>query len=142
MSKFYYRADQIAQHLATVEGLADTRIVVDRQMDIVAELRKVVGKQIGNLILVSWTGGQNTDETADGPRIESGFNVTLFSKPVIRQGETAADDIVETIATALHDWRPADVPAFQNRLVVTAIAPVAAGDLLAYQIKLKSPSQL
>jgi hypothetical protein len=142
MSRFYDRADEIAESLATLEILADTRVVVDRQNDIVSELRKVVGKQIGNLVLVTWTGGTNTDETADGPRVESTFSVTLFSKPVIRVGETTADDIVEAMAQHLHDWRPAGSGAYQNRLVVTAITPVPAGELLAYQIRLKTPSQL
>jgi hypothetical protein len=142
MSKFYATADAIADALATVELLADSRIVVDRQADIVSELKKVIGKQIGNLILISWTGGQNSDESSDGPRIESGYNVTLFSKPIIRKGETPADDIAEAIAEHLHDWKARPEDSYYERLIVTAVVPVPAPDLLAYQIRLKTPSQL
>lgn len=142
MSKFYDTADAIAASLATVALLADSRIVVDRQHDIVSELKKVIGKQVGNLVLISWTGGQNSDESSDGPRIESGFNVTLFSKPVIRKGETPADDIAEAIAEHLHDWRASAQDSYYDRMIVTAVVPVPAPDLLAYQIRLKTPSQL
>lgn len=142
MSKFYDQADAIAASLATVALLRDSRIVVDRQHDILAELNKVIGRQTGNLILISWAGGPNKDESGDGPRIESAFTVTLFSKPVIRRGETPADDIAEAIAHHLHDWRPTAATNYLERLVVTGIYPTDVPDLLAHQIRLSAPSQL
>jgi hypothetical protein len=142
MSRFYEQADAICTSLQALPILADCRIVVDRQHDILSDLRKVIGKQIGNLILVSWTGGTNKDISADGPRIESGFSVTLFSKPILRPGETPADDLAEAIANHLHDWRETAATPYSDRLICTEITPTDVPDLLAHQIKLTTPSQL
>lgn len=142
MSKFYDQADAIAATLATLTILSASRIAVDRQHDIVADLRKVVGKQIGNLILVSWAGGDNADESADGPQLDSIFNVTVFSKPVIRKDETSADDIAEAIANHLHDWRANATDHYYTRLICTGIFPQDLPELLAHQIRFKTRSQL
>lgn len=140
MSQFYDTADLIAAHLQTVVGLESLVIVVDRQRDIASELRKAISKQSGCLALITWTGAPNEDESADGPRFVSRYTVTLFSKPVIRSGETAADDVIETIAAALHDFRPNG--SFYDRIVVTGIDPVFDEDLLIYRINLTTPAQL
>lgn len=140
MSKFYDTADLIAAHLKTVDLLGSLPIVVDRQKDIASELRNAIAKQSGCLILVTWAGAPNDDQSADGPRFLSRYTVTLFSKPVIRLGETAADDIMEAIATALHDYRPTG--NFHDRLVITGIDPVPDDELLIYRINLTTPAQL
>lgn len=140
MSKFYDTADLIAAHLKTVPSLKALPIVVDRQKDIASELRNAIAKQSGCLVLVTWTGAPNDDQSADGPRFLSRYTVTLFSKPVIRTGETAADDIIETIAATLHDYRPTS--NFYERLVVTGIDPVPDDELLIYRINLTTPAQL
>lgn len=140
MSKFYDTADSIAVHLRTVPGLAGVLFVVDRQKDIFSELRKVIGKQSGCLAIVTWAGSPNDDTSADGPRFASKYTITLVSKPVIRTGETPADDIVEAIATALHDYRPNG--SFYDRLVVTGIDPVPSEELLIYRVNLSTPTQL
>lgn len=142
MSKFYDQADAIAATLATVSLLADSRIVVDRQHDIVSELRKVIGKQTGNLIIVSWAGGANADEEADAPQLDSIFNVTVFSKPVIKKGDTTADDIAEAIAKHLHDMRPNVTDHYQQRIVCTGIFPQDLPELMAHQVRLKITSSL
>lgn len=142
MSKFYDIADAIVAHLATVPALAGVPFVVDRQKDIGSELRKVVAKQAGCLAIVTWAGAPNDDLSADGPRFNCKYTVTLFSKPVIRSGETAADDIIEAMAAALHDHRFSATAHYSTRLVVTGIDPVPAEELLIYRINLTTPSQL
>ena len=142
MSKFFDQSDAIAAALAAVPLLAGSRIVVDRQHDIVSELRKVIGKQVGNLIIVAWAGGKNLDESADGPQIESTFTVTTFSKPVIRAGEATADDIAEAIANTLHDWRASPDAHYRTRLVCTGISPQDLPEILAIQIQFKTISNL
>ena len=139
MSRFYDIADLIASHLQTVAGLEAVSIVVDRQKDIATELRKAIGKS-STLALITWAGAPNQDASADGPRLASSYTVTLFSKPIIRQGETPADDIIELIAGELHDFRPNG--NFHDRLVVTGIDPVADEELLIYRIDLTTPAQL
>lgn len=140
MSKFYDTAELIASHLKTVQEIKALPIVVDRQKDIASELRNAIAKQSGCLILVTWTGAANDDQSADGPHFLSRYTVTLFSKPVIRNGETAADDVMEAIATALHDYRPTG--NFHDRLVVTGIDPVPDDELLIYRLNLTTPNQI
>lgn len=142
MSKFYDTADAIATHLGTIEALDDVPIVVDRQKDIASELRKAVAKQSGCLAVITWTGSVNDDNAADGPALANTYTVTLFSKPIIRAGETTADDLIEAIAEALHDHRIGVHDHFADRLVVTGIDPIPADELLIYQIKLSTPFQL
>jgi len=141
MSNFYAIADAIEDRLKVSELLKNARILVDRQRDIKAECDKVTSQQVGNLILIAWTGSTNNDPTADGPHFLSKFTVTVFSKPVLRTRFTHADDIVETCAKLLHDFRPNG--SFHKRLIVTGVDPLSVGEeLLAYQIKLTTPSQL
>lgn len=140
MSKFYDTADAIAAHLKTVVSLSKLPIVVDRQKDILSELKSAIAKQSGCLIIVTWAGAPNDDQSADGPRFASRYTVTLFSKPVIRHGETPADDLIEDIATALHDYRPSG--SFYDRLVITGIDPIADEELLIYRVNLTTTSQL
>ena len=132
----------MATHLRTVSGLNGIVIVVDRQKDIVSDLRKIIAKQTGNLALITWTGAPNEDKSADGPHFRASYTVTLFSAPVIRAGETPADDIIELIAASLHDYRPTG--NFHDRLVVDGITPVTTVDMphLIYRIDISTPSQL
>jgi hypothetical protein len=142
MSAFYDKADLLATHLRTIAGLDGIVIVVDRQKDIVSDLRKIIAKQTGNLALITWTGAPNEDKTADGPTFRASYTVTLFSAPLIRAGETPADDIVELIAASLHDYRPTG--NFHDRIVVDGITPVTVEELphLIYRIDISTPSQL
>lgn len=142
MSKFYDQADSIAKRITSLDLMDGARIVVDRQHDIAAEVSKVVARQTGSLVLIAWVGGKNIDETSDGPRIESEFTVTLFSKPVLRRDDQPADEIIESIAKSLHDWRPVPIGAYSDRAVVTGIYPTDIPDLLVHQIRLTLTSQL
>lgn len=142
MSQFFTTADAIAAMLEAVPALSGMAIIVDRQKDIAAELQKHLGKTNGGCLIVTWTGGTNEDESGDGPRFASTFTVTGFFKPVLRRGETPADDIIEAAAEALHDWRRPAKPHVQDRLIVTAISPFDSAEFLAYRINLKTTDQL
>lgn len=142
MSKFYDSCDAIAALLGAVPLLAGVPIVVDRQKDVASALKTAIGKQAGCIIIIAWAGANNDDLSADGPRFASRFTATLMSKPVIRRDEAAADDIVEAMATALHDTRLAANAPYRDRLVVTGIDPVPHDELLIHRINLTATSQL
>ena len=142
MSAFYSAADSISAMLSAVDALSGVTFVVDRQKDIASELRKAMAKQGGCLALVTWAGAPNEDSSSDGPRFVSRYTVTLFSKPIIRAGETAADDLIEAMATALHDYRLSPDGSFHDRLIVTGIDPVPSDELLIYRVNLTTPTQL
>lgn len=140
MSQFYDTAEAIAAHLATVPALAAVPVVVNRQKELEPELRKALGKQAGCLAVVSWAGAPNEDLTADGPRFKCSYTVHLFSRPILRAGQTPADDLVEAAAAALHDHRLSG--SFYDRLLVTGISPEPHDELLIYVLTLTTPSQL
>lgn len=142
MSKFFDAADEIHNRLAAVPGLAGISLLVDRQKDIESEFNKVVGKQIGNLAIITWSGAPNEDPAADGPNLSCRYTVTLFSKPVIRHGDTPADDIIETIARALHNSSLTGSESYSDRVVVTGIDPIQSDSLLIFRINLSIPIQL
>lgn len=137
MSAFYDTADAIAARLEADALLAGVSVVVDRQRDIASELRKAIGKQTGHgILIVTWTGGTNYDDQKSEPRIAATFTVTGFFKPVIRSGDTAADDLIEAVCKSLHDWRPEADGHFYSRLVVKGVDPIQDADLLALRVNL------
>ena len=142
MSQFYDTAEAIAAHLATITALADVPVVVNRQKELESELRKALGKQAGCLAVISWAGSPNEDLSADGPLFKSSYTVHLFSRPILRSGQTPADDLMEAMATALHDHRLTAGGAYRDRLVVTGIEPEPHDELLIYVLTLTTPSQL
>jgi hypothetical protein len=142
MSKFYDTAQALATHLSTVPSLKHVPVMVDRQQELSSELRKAIGKQSGCLAVVTWAGAKNEDLSSDGPNFTTTYTVHLFSKPVIRAGEIPADDVMQAIATALHDYRVKPTDPYSARLVVTDIDPVPHEELLIYQLTLTTPNQL
>lgn len=103
MSAFLSAADKIKERIDALLEMDGTYSVVDRQADINAEFVKAIRKKCG-LVVIEWLGGRNVQ---DGPIVvDNRFVLTLFTKPVLRQGMTPADDIVVAIAKALHDWNP------------------------------------
>ena len=141
MSQFFDRADEVKELLDSVEGLQGIPFIVDRQKDVISELTTNINKQAGALGIITWTGGRNIDESADGPAIESTFTVTLFTKPVLRAGQQPADDLVQLIACTLHDNRLGKKLNFQQRIILTGIEPVVSEELLAYRISIKTTNQ-
>ena len=137
MSAFYDTADAIAARLQADAALAAVPVVVDRQRDIASELKKAIGKQTGQgILIVTWTGGTNSDEMKAEPCLAGAFTVTGFFKPVIRRGDPAADDIIEAVCKRLHDWRPVDGGHFHTRMIVKGVDPIQHPELLALRVNL------
>lgn len=141
MSQFFDRADEIAALLEGAEGLGAIPWVVDRQKDVISEIKQAINKQAGAIGIITWTGGRNIDESADGPAIESTFTITLFTKPVLRGNDTPADDLVQLVARTLHDNRLGSKLNYQQRIILTSIEPIASEELLAYRISVKTTNQ-
>lgn len=55
---------------------------------------------------MTWAGGENPDPAYVPPRIRSSYTVSLVTKPILRDGETPADDLVEAAIRSLHGWEP------------------------------------
>ena len=143
MSAFYDLGEEITQRLKGVSALGTIAIVTERQRDIQKEVEAAVGKQTGSVLVVAWTSANIADDPAEGPRFEGVFTITGFFKPVIRPGMMPADEVMQAIVVALHDWIPASGHGIRyNRLRVTNVAPGTIGNLLTYQVTLTAAVQL
>lgn len=144
MSAFLDIADSIKTRLDAQTGMSGVDVIVERQQDVGSMVARAIAKHAGQgAAIITWTGGRNSDPMMAPPRFSVPFLITLFSKPVIRDGQTAADDIVETICYALHLWNPdADAHCYED-ITVDGITLLDAGEkLLVHQIALSVTIQI
>jgi hypothetical protein len=135
MSDWLDKSDALATYLGTLTALAGIDIVVDRQLDISSHIAAAKAKRAGVLISILWTGGRNPDRKAARLRMGGRYSVFIITRPRIRAGETPADDIVETVATALHGWCQDPGPNnLTRRLEVIDVAIVPDAALLIHEI--------
>lgn len=139
MSRFFQTCEAIKALLEASPALVGFAVMVDRQRDILAELQKTQAKHSGRgLLVVSWAGSPNAEENSDRPCFDSRYLITGFFKPTIRQGDTAADEIIEAAALAVHDQPKQANEACQHYLKIMGVEPISHPDLLIYQIKLRT----
>ena len=142
MSVYLDRADQMA---TLIEGLFDdgqVSVVVDRQKDITAEFNKRIGKVKGGVAVIEWLGANNANVDLDDLRVASKYSVTVITKPIIRDHADLLpiDDLVESIASALHGYNP-DVNHCLDSMRVTSIDPVANQQFRIYIIRVEQDLQ-
>lgn len=142
MSVFLDRADQIE---TLIEGLFDAgqvAVVVDRQKDITAEFNKRIGKVKGGVAVIEWLGANNANVDLDDLRVVSKYSITVITKPIIRDHAELLpiDDLVETIATALHGYNP-DANHCLDSMRVTSIDPVSNQQFRIYIIRAEQDLQ-
>ncbi|MCW1913734.1 hypothetical protein OJ996_09120 [Luteolibacter sp. GHJ8] len=124
MSVFNDRAELLADRLRSVVGLESFSWVVDRDADLKSEFEKATKKKLG-LGVIRWMGGANPDPNSSRLAITSGFNITLFLKPILRRGKPPGDDLMELTARAVHHWFPAETPTkLRYRFEVLSTAPI------------------
>jgi hypothetical protein len=105
-------ADAIKARLEAQAALAGVDVIVDRQKDLAAILAKSVGKAKGSAITILWEGFDVPDSNTSGPHIRSRYTLRTWSRPVLAQENTPADELVTAICTALHHWIPEGLHAF------------------------------
>lgn len=139
MSAALDRADDLAEYLATVDGLQSVTWLVDRERDLGSEFTKATQKKHG-LGVIAWAGGVNRDRDLPALRLGSRYTVTLFFKPLVRGANAAVPaDLTELAARAIHHWFPDDTPTKrQVRFEVTAIDPVRDEMFTAFRISAES----
>lgn len=146
MSVFSDTADAIVALLQESGRLGGIEILADRQRDLQGELRKVVNKSTGNLILVTWTASERSDANAGGPRFVGTYSVTVWAKPLIGKDEQPADEIVQLVTQLLDDHRPV-LPGGQPCHIhsswrVLGAVPIEHPDLLVHRIPVQIPLQI
>lgn len=105
MSAFLTKAEEIADRLRAVTELESVEIIVDRQKDIAAEFAKAMGKAKGGVIIIFFDGYRPNEEDVAESLLVSSYSITVWTKPVLRTGQAAADDLVEAVHRSLHGWQ-------------------------------------
>lgn len=106
MSRALDIADRMAARLTAADALSGVTCLVDRQKDIATEVAKSVAKASGSCLVITYEGFSNPDSNQSGkPRVVRRYTATIFSRPVLADGQLAAD-VLETAALILHNWEP------------------------------------
>lgn len=106
-------ADAMAARLNALASLPGAMALVDRQKDVRSEVAARLLKSAGAAAVILYEGFSNPDANGSGlPRVTRRYTLTLYARPIIRDSaEIPADDIIEIIARALHNWEPAESAA-------------------------------
>jgi hypothetical protein len=113
VSKALTIAQAMADRLNALATLPDVDTLVWKQKDLSSEMAAKLGKSAGAVIVILYEGFKNPDANGGGRlNVTRSYTLSVFSRPVRREGTaTAADDIVEIAAAALHNWEPAEAAA-------------------------------
>lgn len=148
MSKANDIAAAMAVKLNAATALGGVEALVDRQLDITTEISKRLnlarGKSAGKgaMITIFYLGFDNADNSgAQTPTITRNYLVSIYAAPVMATGNTPADDLLETAASVLHLWEPAESAGISEIHVASGVARADA-DFLIYDLTVKAISRL
>lgn len=148
MSKALDIADGMAAHLNAEAGFDGVQALVDRQLDIAAEIAKRVGMMAskatgrGAVMTIFYTGFANPDASASpAPKISRNYLVSIYGAPVLGSGHTPADDLMELAAATLHHWEPAEQYGIAEIHVLNGQAR-PDGEYLIYDLEVRIASRL
>lgn len=133
MSRSLTKADAIAAHLATLPALSGMDISVHREQDLLSQVNTAFEKAAGTgCVIVKWLGGKNPDRKSGQLRLGGRYSVSLWTKPVIADDETPADDLIEAMGGHLHGWVDTrqGVPVMRLEVDDIAIVPADVGFLV------------
>jgi len=111
MSRLFTIAYAMRDRIEALPGLAGC-VVVDRQNDLEAEFGTKLVKSKGKAVVIRLVSAKNPNRTHTKPSFAGTFTVTLFCSPLLTAKDAvAADDLMESIWTALHGWWPPNIPS-------------------------------
>lgn len=143
MSKSLQIADAMAARLNAHMNLGNVLAVVDRQKDIAAEINKRVLKAGGAVIVILFEGFTNASGAVSGQTsVTRRYTVSVYSKPVLREGELTADDIVEATANILHNWDIDEPTTAAAEIIVTGCDMLPDRNYLIYALDVECASRL
>lgn len=92
--------------LVPLHELGTNGIIVDRQKNIRSLAAKAVDKTRGTAIVILWNDHAVADKNAKRPRMIYGYNIAVWSKPVIAGAAWKADDVIASIINRMWQWVP------------------------------------
>lgn len=136
VSVFLDLADAIVARLnadATISA-AGVEAMTDRQQDLQSKLKAVLDRLAGSIV-VTFGSFENADVEMQPPRVRSTYTVSVVTKPILRDGETPAHDILEAAMKSLHGWEPDSAELrYYDRLEVSTGRLLQDPDLRKYLI--------
>jgi hypothetical protein len=144
MSKAITIAEAMAARINVQMTLPDVSAFVDRQKDLLAEINLRVAKAGGAAIAILFEGFSNADTSSSvNLTVLRRYTVTIYAKPVLRDAtETAADDIVEIVARALHNWEPDEAKVGCAEITVKGCDLIPDNRYLTYALDIECVSRL
>jgi hypothetical protein len=143
MSKINTIAEAMAERLNAEIYLQDVVAVVSRQKDLASTLQAKVLKAGGAAIVIQFEGFSNPSANSPvHPTVTRRYTATIYTKPIMREGETPADDIVEFVASKLHDWEITADTADAAEVRMTGGDVIPDRNYLIYQLDLEVLSRL
>ena len=131
MSPFIQRAAELAERFGTLAALDGVDILVDRQKDVLSEISRSVAKARGAMVSILWTGGRYVEGARTA--FEAEYEVTIYSRPILRGGEAPADEILAATLAAVQEWKAdPSINIYQEFKVVGAVSILPNKSFLIY----------
>ena len=105
MSAFLDKANAIRARLEAIPELSSIDVLVDHQKDIRSEFKLAMARIKGGVVVIFFDSYTTLEEGVERSLVESEFILQVWTKPIIRKGETAADDIVSEVHKSLQGWQ-------------------------------------
>jgi hypothetical protein len=143
MSKSHTIAEAMAARLNAQLQLAGVTAIAARQKELGNEINQRVLKAGGAAIIIQFEGFSNPASNASGNvTVTRRYTASIYTRPILRDGETPADDVVEFVAKTLHDWEMDEYKTSAADIRVLDCEVVPDRSFLIYQLDIECLSRL
>ena len=143
MSKSIDIATSMVDRLNASALLQGVEAMVSRQKDLTNEINQRALKIGGAAVIVQFEGFRNPDRNAAvNPTVARRYSVTIYTRPLMREGETPADDVVEYVARSLHNWDIPEATSGAAEITVDDCDIVPDKSFLIHQLSITCLSRL
>jgi hypothetical protein len=100
--------------LSTPVNLTGLDVIVYQQQSLQASIDRAIGKASGCAVTIEWMGFKTLEPNASRPRLAEVYDIKVWSKPVIDQGNYPAELVIKSIILRMWHWRPQGGHAFNE----------------------------
>jgi hypothetical protein len=143
MSKSHGIAEAMVARLNAHLQLAGVTAIVSRQKELANEVERKVLKAGGAAIIVQFEGFTNPNGAVSGQvTVTRRYTASIYTRPIMRDGETPADEVVEFVAKTLHNWEMDENATQAAEIQVTGCDVLPDKSYLIYQLDIDCLSRL
>lgn len=96
----------VTGEIATPLNITAVDVVIYEQKAIASQINAAIAKTTGCAIVINWEGYTTLDQNAARPRMAHRYNICVWSRPIIDQGNYPADQVIESIINRMWHWVP------------------------------------